>query len=83
MESMRPDPKKKDDWDMWRKCTHTLATHTKLCFTKVQFKWTDREHNYLVEMNKIVDIYFLLSYTNFREEFIVNPDSSIKISGYQ
>ena len=59
---------------MWHKHSHTLAPLTKLCYTKVYFKWTNVEQNYSMAMNKIVGRYVILSYPNFSEEFIIHTD---------
>ena len=60
---------------MWRKRAHTLAPLTKICSTKVKFKWTDVENNAFIAMKKIVGCDVLLSYPNFRIFFIINTDA--------
>ena len=61
---------------MWRKRAHTLALLTKLCSTKVKFKWTDIENNALTAMKKIVVREVLLYYPNFSKKFIIHTDAS-------
>ena len=39
--------------DILRKRAHTLAPLTKICSTKVNFKWTDVENNYFIAMKTI------------------------------
>ena len=46
--------------DMWHKRAHTLAPLTKLCSTKVKFKWADLENNAFVAMKNILGHDFLL-----------------------
>ena len=41
---------------MGRKRTHTIAHLTKLCSTKVKFKFTDVDKYAFMKMNKIVRI---------------------------
>ena len=60
---------------MWRKRVHTLAPLTKLCATKVNFKWTYAENNTFIEMNKIVGRGVLISYPNLIEKFIMHTDA--------
>ena len=47
--------------EMWHNRAHTLATLTKSSYTKVNFEYTDVEHNYLKEMNRILERDVLLS----------------------
>ena len=51
---------------MWNKRAHTLAPLTKLCSTKVKFKWTDVENNAFIAMKNIVGCDVLIYYPNFR-----------------
>ena len=60
---------------MCHKRAHTLDPLTKLCSTKVKFKWTDVENNPFIEMKKILGCEILLSYTNFSEMFIIHTDA--------
>ena len=46
---------------MWRNHAHTLAPLTKLCSTKVKFKWTGVENNVFLAMKKIVGCDVLIS----------------------
>ena len=52
--------------DMWRKRAHVLAPITKICSTKVKFKWNDVDNNYFIAMKNIVGRDVLFSYPNFR-----------------
>ena len=61
---------------MWRKRTHTLAPLTKLCSTKVKFKWTDVENNAFIAMKKIARHDVLRSQPNFSETFIIHTGAS-------
>ena len=47
--------------EMWHNRAHTLATLTKSSYTKVNFEYTDVEHNYLKEMNRMLERDVLLS----------------------
>ena len=38
--------------DMWRKSANKLAPLTKLCSTRVKFKWTDVENNVFIATKK-------------------------------
>ena len=60
---------------MWRKCVNTLAPLTKLCSAKVEFKWTDVEHNSFIAMKNIVGRDVLFSYPSFSEIFIIYTDT--------
>ena len=60
---------------MWCNRAHTLAPLTKLCATKVNFKWTYAENNTFIEMNKIVGRGVLISYPNLIEKFIMHTDA--------
>ena len=62
--------------EMWRKRAHTLSPLTKLCSTKVKFKWADVENNSFIEMKKIVVRDVLLYYPKFSEKFIINTDAN-------
>ena len=59
---------------MCRKRAHTLASLTKLYSTKVDFKLSEQDHTESVVMTKIVGIYYLLSWPNFSEEFVIHMD---------
>ena len=59
-----------------RKCAHKLAPLTKICSTKVKFKWTEVENNDVLAMKKIVGRDVLLSYPNFTKTFIIHTDAS-------
>ena len=61
---------------MWRKRAHTLGSLTKLCSTKVKFKWTDVENNAFIAMKKIVVHDVLLYYPNFSGKFIIHTAAS-------
>ena len=61
---------------MWLNSGHTLAPLTKLCLTKVKFKWPDVENNYFKGMKKIVGRVLLIFYPNFSEDFIIHTDAS-------
>ena len=55
--------------------TYTRSSK-KICSTKIEFKWTDVENNYLVAMKNIVGRGVLLSCPNFRIKFIIHTDAS-------
>ena len=59
---------------MWRIHAHTLSTLTKLCSTKVKFKWTDVEKNSFMAMTKILRRDIILSNPYFIEDFIIHID---------
>ena len=61
--------------DMWRNHAHTLAPVTKLCSTKVKFKWTDLENSGFISTKKIVGYDVLLSYLHFSERNIIHNDA--------
>ena len=61
---------------MWRNCAYTLSPITKLCSTKVKFKWTDVENNAFTEIKNTVGRDVLLSYPNFTENFTIHTDAS-------
>ena len=61
--------------EMWRNRAHTIASQTKLCYTKVKFIWHDIEEKFFMKMKKIVGIDVLLSYLNFSEEFIIHTNA--------
>ena len=61
--------------DMRPKHAHTLYPLTKLCSTKVNFKWTDVENNTFVSIKKKVGRDVLLYYPNFSEKFIIHTDA--------
>ena len=58
--------------DMWLKRAHALSPLTKLCSTKVKFKWTDVDSDAFISMKKIVGRDVLLSYPKFIEIFIIH-----------
>ena len=60
---------------MWRKRAHELVPITKICSTKVKFKWTDIENNAFIAMKKIVGRDVLLYYPNFSERSIIHTDA--------
>ena len=60
--------------EMWRKHAHTLEPLTKICSTKVKFKWNGIKKNPFMEIKNIVVREILLSYTNSSEEFINHTD---------
>ena len=55
--------------------TYTRSSK-KICSTKIKFKWTDVENNYLMDMKNIVGRGVLLSCPNFRIKFIIHTDAS-------
>ena len=61
---------------MWHNHAQTLATLTKLCSTKVKFKWTDIEQKYFTAMKKILVCGVILSYPNFSEIFVIHTNAS-------
>ena len=61
---------------MWRRRAHTLAPLTRLCSTKVKFKWTEVEQNAFMAMKKIVGRDVLLAYPDFTKEFVIHTDAS-------
>ena len=63
---------------MWRKRTHMLAPLTKMCLTKVKFKWTGVDNDTFIAMNKVVGLDVLLSYPNFSKIFIIHTDARKK-----
>ena len=62
--------------DMWRKRAHTVAPLTKLCLSKVKFKWTEVENDAFIYMKKIVGGGVLLSCPNVNKIFIIHTDTS-------
>ena len=68
--------------DMWRKRSHTISPLTKLCSTKVKFKWTDVENNDFIATKKIVGGDALIYYPKFIKGFIMHTYASkTKIAG--
>ena len=60
---------------MWSKHAHTLYPPTKLCSTKVKFKWTDINPKLFMAMKKIVVRGVLFSYPDFSEKFVIYTDA--------
>ena len=52
---------------MWRKHAQKVAPLTKLCSTKVKFKWTDVENTAFIAMKNILGQDVLIYYPKFRE----------------
>ena len=61
---------------MWCKCAHTLDPLTKLCSTKVKFKWNDVYNNSCISIKKVVGHEILLSYPTFSKKFIIHTNAS-------
>ena len=62
--------------DTLRYCAHTLSPLTKICLTKVNFKWTGVYNNAFISMKNIVGHDVLLYFYNFSEIFIIHTDTS-------
>ena len=54
---------------MWLNHAHKPAPLTRLCSSKINFKWNDMEQKTFMDMKNIVGQAVFLSYPNFIEEF--------------
>ena len=66
---------------MWIKHGHKIAPLTKLCSTKIKFKWMHVENDAFVAIKNIVVCAVLLSYPKFSEKFIIQTDTSNTLLG--